>query len=100
MPAMTSAASPRATGAVRVVILFLLVFAGAFATQLEAADDFAADGISQDEAVMLVRQHTKGKVIRVERDVDGVTVYYRVRVLTPDGRLRDYHVDAVTGTIR
>lgn len=100
MPMMNAVSRRCASGACRALAVLLLAAAALFATGLQAAGGDAADGISQDEAVMLVRQHTKGKVIRVERAVDGVTVYYRVRVLTPDGRLRDYHVDATTGAIR
>jgi uncharacterized membrane protein YkoI len=57
-------------------------------------------GISQDEAVAIVRAQTNGKVIRVNSKLDGGSVVYHVRVLTPDGRLREYRVDAATGTLR
>ncbi|MEZ5566541.1 MAG: PepSY domain-containing protein [Gammaproteobacteria bacterium] len=87
-------------GAAQLVMLMVLAGSPVFMANLYAADTVVPDGISQDEAVTLVRQHTKGKVIRVDRKADGVTVFYRVRVLTPDGRLREYQVDAVSGAIR
>ncbi len=90
----------RAVAAARCVILLLVFSLAAFMAPLHAGEDLAADGISRDEAVTLVRQRTKGKVIRVDRNADGATVFYRIRVLTPNGRLREYQVDALTGAIR
>jgi hypothetical protein len=58
------------------------------------------EGISEDVAVAMVREQTDGKVVRVDRKLDGGSVYYRVRVLSPDGRLREFRVDAATGAIR
>jgi uncharacterized membrane protein YkoI len=56
--------------------------------------------VSQDAAVGIVRGRTGGRVLRsARRDANGV-VYYEVRVLTPDGRVRDYRVDAATGQLR
>lgn len=65
-----------------------------------AQEALVQGGVSQDEAVALVRAQTDGKVVRVDRQVEGGSVVYRVRVLTPDGRLREYRVDAATGTVR
>ena len=48
----------------------------------------------------MVRQQTGGKVLRVDRQVEGETTVYRIRVLKPDGRLREYRVDATTGRVR
>ena len=56
--------------------------------------------ISQDEAVAMVREQTGGKVLRVDRQVEGESIVYRIRVLKPDGRLREYRVDAATGRVR
>jgi uncharacterized membrane protein YkoI len=58
------------------------------------------EGISEDAAVALVREQTDGKVVRVRRKVDGESLVYHIRVITPDGRVREYRVDAATGTVR
>lgn len=48
----------------------------------------------------MVRERTGGKVVRVERRTDSGELVYHIRVLTPDGSLREYRVDAATGDIR
>lgn len=53
--------------------------------------------ISKDAAVAMVREHTGGKVVRADRRTDDGRVVYRVRVVTADGRVREYRVDATTG---
>ena len=60
----------------------------------------APAGISEDGAVTMVRERTGGKVVRVERRTDSGALVYHIRVLTPDGSLREYRVDAATGNIR
>lgn len=56
--------------------------------------------LTQDEAVALVRERVSGRILRVERLVRNERVQYRVRVLTRDGRVREFVVDAETGRIR
>lgn len=56
--------------------------------------------LSEDAAVALVRTRHGGRVLRAERGTSGGRVVYQVRVLSPDGRVRDYEVDALTGQIR
>ncbi|MEO8444986.1 MAG: PepSY domain-containing protein [Gammaproteobacteria bacterium] len=65
-----------------------------------AQEPQARGGLSEDAAVALVREKTDGKVVRVDRKIDGGVLVYRIRVLTPDGRLREYRVDAATGALR
>ncbi|MEO8225777.1 MAG: PepSY domain-containing protein [Gammaproteobacteria bacterium] len=65
-----------------------------------AQEGMARGGMSEDAAVALVRQQTAGKVVRVDRKTEGGVVVFRIRVLTPDGRLREYRVDAATGAVR
>lgn len=63
-------------------------------------ESLVREGISEDAAVALVREQTDGKVVRVDRKMEGGALVYRVRVLSPDGRLREYRVDAATGAVR
>lgn len=80
-----------------------LALLAALSFQLPAAraqDSLVREAISEDVAVALVREQTDGKVVRVDRKTEGGDVFYRVRVLTPDGRLREYRVDAATGAVR
>jgi uncharacterized membrane protein YkoI len=65
-----------------------------------AQESLVREGISEDVAVALVREQTDGKVVRVERRMEGARLVYRIRVLSPDGRLREYSVDAATGAVR
>ena len=56
--------------------------------------------ISEDAAVAMVRQQTDGKVVRVDRKTEGGALVYHIRVLSTDGRLREFRVDANTGVMR
>jgi len=56
--------------------------------------------VSEDAAVAMVREQTDGKVVRVDRKLEDGSLVYRIRVLSPDGRLREYRVDATTGSMR
>lgn len=58
------------------------------------------EGISLSEAIRLVEQRSGGQVLRAEaREEKGRTVY-RIRVITDDGRVRTWHVDAESGRVR
>jgi uncharacterized membrane protein YkoI len=70
------------------------------ATQQKTQESLVREAISEDVAVALVREQTDGKVVRVDRGMEGGTLVYRIRVLSPDGRLREYRVDATTGAVR
>jgi uncharacterized membrane protein YkoI len=48
------------------------------------------------EAVSRVRQQTGGRVL----DAQDRGTHYRIKVLTPEGEVRIFRVDAQTGAIR
>lgn len=105
MPAMLRDLRRRAAGACQAALLVLmlapaLVLVVVPASSVAAQQALVAGGLSEDEAVALVRERTDGKVVRVDRTLEGTDVVYRVRVLSPDGRLREYRVDAATGRMR
>ncbi len=57
-------------------------------------------GLSLDQAVNLVRSRVRGKVVRSETvNRDGKRTHL-IRVLTDDGHMRTYRVDAKTGRMR
>jgi uncharacterized membrane protein YkoI len=78
----------------------MLAALSAHAPGARAQESLVRESISEDAAVALVREQTDGKVVRVERKMEGTGLVYRIRVLTPDGRLREYRVDAATGAVR
>ncbi len=84
-------------GPIRLAVLLAVCSA---ATVSQAQDSLVKEGVSQDAAVAMVRQQTDGKVVRVDRKLDGNALVYHIRVLSQDGRLREYVVDAATGSIR
>lgn len=59
----------------------------------------ASNGISLAEATRMVRDRTGGQVLRAETKRDKGRTVHRIRVLTEDGRVRTWHVDAETGRI-
>ena len=56
----------------------------------------AERAISMSEAVGRVRQQTGGRVL----DAQDRGNHYRIKVLTPDGEVRIFRVDARTGAVR
>ena len=56
--------------------------------------------VSLDEAIALVRDRTDGKVVRAETRRDDQRVVHEIRILTDDGRVRTYVVDAETGKVK
>ena len=62
--------------------------------------DTAADGLSLDDAIAVVRQQTGGKVLRATtRTEDGRTVH-EIRVLTDEGLVKTLIVDAQNGRVK
>jgi uncharacterized membrane protein YkoI len=101
MPVMLSETGCHTSAARRagLRLAILLAFCSC-ATVSQAQESLVKEGISEDAAVARVREQTDGKVVRVDRKIDGGLLVYRVRVLSADGRLREYLVDAATGSIR
>jgi uncharacterized membrane protein YkoI len=59
----------------------------------------ASNGISLAQATRMVREHSGGQVLRAETKRDKGRTVHRIRVITEDGRVRTWHVDAETGRI-
>jgi len=78
---------------IRVVIVALL-----FSTSCFAGDNQLAD-ISLDEATKQIIEGTYNKVLGAETVIiDGRTVHV-IKVLTPDGRIQYFKIDAETGQL-
>ena len=60
------------------------------------------DGIkySLDDAVKMVRERTGGEVVRAETREKSGHVIHRIRIMTKDGRVRTFDIDAQTGKPR
>jgi len=56
--------------------------------------------ISLSEAIRLVEQRSGGKVLRAETRRGKDRTVHRIRVITDDGRVRTWEVDAESGRIR
>jgi uncharacterized membrane protein YkoI len=59
----------------------------------------AENGISLEQATRMVREQTGGQVLRAETRRDKGRTVHRIRVLTEDGLVRTWRVDAETGRI-
>jgi uncharacterized membrane protein YkoI len=59
----------------------------------------AEERVGLEEAIQRVRQQSGGKVLRAETKRGKGRTVHRVRVLSDDGRVRTYEVDAATGRI-
>ncbi len=56
-----------------------------------------AEGLTLDEAVARVEARYNARAVRAEEDRDGERRVYRIRLLSPDGRVFEVTVDAATG---
>ncbi len=94
--------------------LLLAVMLGPFGPGLTAAAAEAGSGwtgavapvaqaysenVSLDQAVRMVRERSGGRVLRAETTRRGGRSVHRIRVLSEDGRVRTWVVDAETGRI-
>jgi hypothetical protein len=59
----------------------------------------AYGGISLDQAVQMAQARYGARVVRADTERDGDRVYYRLRLLSPDGRVFSVRVDAQTGSM-
>lgn len=55
---------------------------------------YAPPGLSLSEAVMEAERRSGGRVLSAEPGSDGGQPYYRVKVLSPNGRVQIYYIDA------
>ncbi len=77
----------------KVVFVVLLFSNSSFAEQNSVAS------ISLDEATKQIIEGTYNKVLEAHAEtIDGKTVYV-IKVLTPDGRIHYYKIDAETGQL-
>lgn len=60
----------------------------------------AYGGISLDQAVKMAQARFGARVVRADTERDGDRVYYRLRLLSPDGRVFSVRVDAQTGAMQ
>jgi len=58
-----------------------------------------SEQVSLDQAVRMVRERSGGRVLRAETQRQNGRTVHRIRVLSDDGRVRNYSVDAQTGRI-
>jgi uncharacterized membrane protein YkoI len=60
----------------------------------------AAGSISPQRAAEIVQQRVGGRVLAVDRLRQDARQVYRVKILSTDGEIRVYRVDAETGALR
>jgi uncharacterized membrane protein YkoI len=91
-------------GALAAATWVVLAMGGTHALPQEAAAEpvrlaQASGTVSLAEAMRIVKEQTGGQVLRAETKRDKGRAVHRIRVLTDDGRVRTWHVDAETGRI-
>ena len=60
----------------------------------------AGGGISLDQAVQMAQARYNARVVRADTSREGDRVYYRLRLLSSDGRVFSVRVDAQTGSFQ
>ena len=91
-------------GALAALLCAAFLSAGALAPTAPASAEplqlaQATNGITLAQATRMVRERTGGQVLRAETRRDKGRTVHRIRVLTEDGNVRTWHVDAETGRI-
>ena len=77
----------------KVVVVILLFFNSCF------AEDNLSASVSLDEATKQIIEGTYNKVLGAQTEIiDGKAVHV-IKVLTPDGRIQYYKIDAETGQL-
>jgi len=84
----------------RLCTCLLLVWVGVVVAGLPARADDNEQRYTLDEAVTLVRNTYGGQVLQATSRKKGERLVYRIRVLTDDGHVRTFVVDADTGDVR
>jgi hypothetical protein len=84
------------------LVCALLLAAGGMPARAPAAAEpvrlaQASEAVGLAEATRMVRERTGGQVLRAETKRDKGRVVHRIRILTEDGRVRTWHVDAESG---
>ncbi|MFQ6021806.1 MAG: PepSY domain-containing protein [Acidiferrobacterales bacterium] len=59
----------------------------------------AQTGLTAQEAAAMVQARTGGRILAIKTIRSDGQVVYRIKVLTPDGEVRIFHVDAATGSM-
>jgi uncharacterized membrane protein YkoI len=81
------------SSAVKILVCVGLIACGATMHSVSAQ----TPRYSLDEAIALVKKKHVGTVVRAETIQQGDRTIHRVRLLTPDDRVRTIEVDAQTG---
>jgi uncharacterized membrane protein YkoI len=89
-------------GAAAVLVCGLFLSAGGISAGTPAGAEpvrlaQASEAVGLAEATRMVRERTGGQVLRAETKRDKGRVVHRIRILTEDGRVRTWHVDAESG---
>ncbi len=84
----------------RLCACLLLLCAGVVAASPPARADDNERRYTLDQAVTLVRDTYGGQVLQATSRKTGERLVYRIRVLTDDGHVRTFVVDADTGDVR
>jgi hypothetical protein len=79
---------------IKTFALFLLVANSSF-----AQNDTLESEVSLDEAVKQIIEGTYDKVLGAQTEVIDSKEVHVIKVLTPDGRIRYYRIDAETGQL-
>ena len=64
------------------------------------AVQLADSGITMDQAVRLVEQRYRARVVKAEAQRDNGHTIYALRLLDDSGKVWTVHVDAASGTVR
>jgi len=94
-PVMALAALPEAAGVAQ-----LAAMRGEQATAESLTQRLAFGGLTLDQAVRMAQARYHARVVRADTERNGERVFYRLRLLSSDGRVFSVRVDAQTGEMQ
>lgn len=71
----------------------------AWGSQSHSFSVIAQAGLTAQDAATMVQAQTGGQILAVKTTRSDGRIVYRVKVLTPDGEVRIFYVDAETGAM-
>ena len=86
------------TLSVSIFLTFLVLFFNGSAIAAPG-QGLAVKGISKQQAIAVVKQNFSGKILKVQLKETPKASFYKVKMLTKGGRVRQFRVDKNSGEI-
>jgi uncharacterized membrane protein YkoI len=84
----------------RLIFLFILCFGLSQQTQAGIAEQQQSLPLDKTSAAKMARTQTNGQVLSVTKESDHGLIYFRVKVLHKDGKVKNYRYEQQSGKLQ